>query len=188
MKRTLTTGVLALALVMGAARVADAQVRLTPFAGVTFGDDAPATKFNAGAGLTFMGRYAGFEFDFGYSPDFFGEETDFALIGDSNVTTLTGNLVIGPNFGRVQPYGVVGLGLIRSRISDAEDLFDDVTTNDLGFNVGGGVTGMINDRIGVRGDIRYFRSLQDNEDDNDLDVAVGRFGFWRFTTGMMFRF
>ena len=188
MKRSLTTGVLALALVIGAARVANAQVRLTPFAGVTFGDDAPATKFNAGAGLTFMGRIVGFEFDFGYSPDFFGEETDFALIGDSNVTTFTGNLVIGPSTGRVQPYGVVGLGLVRSRISDAEDLFDDVTTNDFGFNVGGGVIGMLNDRVGVRGDLRYFRSLQDNESDNDLDVAVGRFGFWRFTTGLMFKF
>lgn len=188
MKRTLTTGVLALALVMGAGRVANAQVRLTPFAGVTFGDDAPATKFNAGAGLTFMGRIAGFELDFGYSPDFFGEETDFALVADSNVTTFTGNLVIGPNFGRVQPYGVVGMGLIRSRINDAEDLFGNVTTNDWGLSVGGGVTGMLNDRVGVRGDLRYFRSLQDNENDNDVDIAVGRFGFWRFTTGLMFKF
>ena len=94
MNRLLMTGALSLLLVGGAVRDASAQVYLTPFAGTTFGDDAPATKFNVGAGLTFMGSVAGFEFDFGYSPDFFGEQTDFALIGDSNVTTFSGSLVL----------------------------------------------------------------------------------------------
>ena len=79
MKRTVITGMLALVLVAGSARAASAQVSLTPFAGVTFGDDAPATKFNAGAGLTFMAGIVGFEFDFGYTPDFFNEDPDFVL-------------------------------------------------------------------------------------------------------------
>jgi opacity protein-like surface antigen len=188
MKRILMTGALAVALAAGVARDANAQVTLTPFGGVTFGDDAPATKFTAGAGLTFMGGIAGFELDFGYTPDFFGEESDFALIGDSNVTTFSGSLVLGAPIGRVKPYGVVGLGIVRSRISDAEDLFDDLTTNDLALNVGGGVVSMLSDRIGIRGDIRYFRALQDNEDDNDVDVAIGKFGFWRGTAGLTFRF
>jgi opacity protein-like surface antigen len=189
MKRSVTTAALALVLAGGAARDANAQVYLTPFGGVTFGDDAPETKFTAGAGLTFMGGIAGFEVDFGYTPDFFGEETEFALIGDSNVTTFSGSLVIGPSIeGRVRPYGVAGLGIVRSRISDAEDLFDDLTTNDLAFNVGGGVIAMISDRVGIRGDVRYFRALQDDEDDDDLDVEIGRFGFWRATAGVTFRF
>ena len=189
MKRFVMTGALALALAAGAARDANAQVYLTPFAGVTFGDDAPASKFTAGAGLTFMGGIAGFEFDFGYTPDFFGEESDFALIGDSNVTTFSGSLVIGPSVaGKVRPYGVAGLGIVRSRISDAEDLFDDITTNDLAFNVGGGVIAMMSDRVGIRGDVRYFRALQDNEDDDDVDVSIGNFGFWRATAGISFRF
>ena len=62
------------------------------------------------------------------------------------------------------------------------------TKSVMALSVGGGVTGMINDRVGVRGDLRYFRALQDNENDNDIDVAIGRFGFWRFTTGLMFKF
>jgi opacity protein-like surface antigen len=188
MKRTVITGMLALVLVAGSARAASAQVSLTPFAGVTFGDDAPATKFNAGAGLTFMAGIVGFEFDFGYTPDFFNEDPDFVLIGDSNVTTFTGSLVIGASSGAVRPYGLVGVGIVRSRISDAEDLFDDLTTNDFALTVGGGVTGMLNHHVGLRGDIRYFRTLKDDEPDNDLDVDIGGFGFWRATAGVMFRF
>ncbi len=188
MKRTLITGMLALALCAGAAREASAQVSLTPFAGVTFGDDAPATKFTAGGSLRFMGGMAGFEIDFGYTPDFFNEDTDFALIGDSNLTTFTGSLVIGGNAGRIHPYGQVGLGIVRARISDAEDLFDDLTTNDFALTVGGGITSMVSDKVGVRGDVRYFRTLKDDEPDDDVDVDIGSFGFWRATVGLTFRF
>ncbi|HEX5217282.1 MAG TPA: outer membrane beta-barrel protein [Vicinamibacterales bacterium] len=189
MRRTLTIAALAVACSIGSAATAHADVRLTPFAGVTFGDDAPASKFNTGLGISFMGRVAGFEVDFGYTPDFYDEETDFELVGDGNVTTLFGNVVIGASSGRVQPYGVFGAGLIRSRVGDAGDLFDDVTTNDFGISAGGGVNFMVSDRVGIRGDIRYFRALHDNEPaDNDLDLAVGSFGFWRTTGGVTFRF
>lgn len=166
---------------------ADAQVTLTPYAGATFGADAPTTKPSVGASLTFMGRVAGLEVDFGYTPDFFDEDSDVVLIGDSNVTTLMGNLVIAPVNYRVRPYGVIGLGLLRSRV-DGGDLFDDVTTNDFGFNAGFGVTGMATEHVGVRGDVRYFRSLEDPEDDDDLDIEIGNFDFWRATGGIVFQF
>ena len=188
MRRTLTIAALAVACSIGTAATAHADVRLTPFAGVTFGGDAPASKFNTGVSLSFMGNVAGFEVDFGYTPDFYNEETDFELVGDGNITTLMGNLIVGPTVGRVQPYGVVGVGMIRSRVGDAEDLFDDVTTNDFGFNAGGGVNFMMSDRVGIRGDIRYFRAFHDDEPDDDFDLAVGSFGFWRATGGVTFRF
>ena len=188
MRKTLTIAALAVACSIGTAATAHADTRLTPFAGVTFGDDAPATKFTTGLGITFMGRVAGFEVDFGYTPDFFDEETDFEIVGDGNITSLFGNIVIGASSGRIQPYGVFGMGLLRSRVGDAEDLFDDVTTNDFGISAGGGVIGMLSDRIGLRGDIRYFRALRDDEPDDDLDVSVGSFGFWRATGGVTFRF
>ena len=67
-----------------------------------------------------------------------------------------------------------------------EGLFNDLTTNDLGMNVGGGVQGQFNSNIGIRGDIRYFRSLQDNEPDNEFDLALSDFDFWRGTVGVTF--
>jgi len=166
---------------------ADAQVFLTPYAGATFGADAPTTKPNFGASLTFMGKVAGFEVDLGYTPDFFDEDSDVVLIGDSNVTTLMGSLVIGPGGGPVRPYGVIGLGLLRSRV-DGGDLFDDISTNSFGFNAGFGVMGLVSDHVGFRGDVRYFRSLEDPEVDDDFDVSVGNFDFWRATGGVTFRF
>jgi opacity protein-like surface antigen len=188
MKRAWIAVVAAFALVGAVPSMADAQVTLTPYAGATFGNDAPTTKPTVGASLTFMGNVAGFELDFGYTPDFFDEDSDdVVLVGDSNVTTLMANLVVGPGSGPVRPYGVFGLGLLRSRV-DGGDFFEDITTNDFGFNAGFGVMGMASDRVGFRGDVRYFRSLEDPEADDDFDVAVGNFDFWRATGGITFRF
>jgi hypothetical protein len=167
---------------------AHAQTFITPFAGVTFGQDAPTQKFTTGVSATFMGKVAGFEIDLGYTPDFFDQATDFALISDSNVVTLMGNLVIGVGAGPVRPYVVGGVGLLRSRVDDGGAFFDNVTTNDFGVDAGVGVIGMFSEHVGLRGDVRYFRSLQDPSADNDFDVALGKFDFWRATGGVSFKF
>jgi opacity protein-like surface antigen len=165
---------------------AEAQTFLTPFAGVTFKGDAPAHKLTYGGGLTFMGDAAGLDLDFGYTPDFFNQQSDVALIADSNVTTVMASLMIAPGDSPVRPYGVLGVGLIRGRIG-ATDLFDDVSTNDWGFNAGFGVMGTVAPHVWLRGEVRYFRSLQDPSNDNDLDVTLGKFDFWRGTIGVSFQ-
>lgn len=164
-----------------------AQTFVTPFAGVTFNGDAPENALTTGVGLTFMGKIAGFEIDLGYTPDFFGESAEEVLIADSNITTLTGNLVIGVGDGPVRPYGVVGVGLMRTRV-EIDDIFDDVSQNDVAISAGVGVIGMLGERVGLRGDVRYFRSLEDPSDDDDFDVSIGNFDFWRATAGVTFKF
>ena len=166
---------------------AQAQTFITPFAGVTFGGDAPDEKLSTGASVLFFGKAVGFELELGYTPDFFGENSDIVLIADSNVTTVTGNLAVGVGAGPVRPYVVGGLGVMRARI-DADDLFDDLDTNDWAMSGGGGVIGLVSDHVGLRGDVRYFRRLQDPSDDNDLDIEIGRFGFWRAYGGVTFKF
>ena len=186
---------------------ASADWLFTPYFGVNWGGSAGFTDFagdfedeferkmNFGASLSWMGAGAlGFEVDFGYSPNFFQNTTgdgDFEF-GDSNVTTLMANLKVGAPFGGqsgggIRPYASGGLGLIKSRIDDADDLFE-VNSTDWGLNVGGGVAGFFSDKLGVQGDVRYFRSLQDNEPDDEVDVALGSFSFWRGTVGLVFRF
>ena len=188
MRRAWLTAVVLSLLAFGLPLSANAQTFLTPYGGATFGADAPSSKPAFGASLTFLGRVAGFEVDFGYTPDFFNEDADdVVLIGDSNVTSLMGNFVLAVGNGRVRPYGVIGLGLLRSRV-DGGDLFDEVSTNDFGFNVGFGAISMVSDRVGFRGDVRYLRSLEDPEVDDDFDVEVGNFDFWRATGGVTFRF
>jgi opacity protein-like surface antigen len=185
---------------------ASADWLFTPFLGANFGgnasfgqfddfDDEVERRVNFGASLGWMGNgIVGFEADFGWAPNFF-ENTigpgDFEF-GDSNVTTLMGNLLIGAPIGGqsgpgIRPYGSAGIGLIRSHV-DGGNFFDDLNTNDFGFNIGAGLHGFFNDNVGIRGDIRYFRSLQDNEADNELDLGLSDFDFWRATVGLTIRF
>ena len=136
-----------------------------------------------------MGAAAGVEIDFGYTPDFFDTSDDTIVVGDSNVMTLMGNLVIGVGGGPVRLYVVGGVGLIRSAVDGPDDLFADVTTNDFGLDAGGGLIGMVSDRIGLRFDVRYFRTFTNPEPvDDDFDLALGPFDFWRATGGVSFRF
>ncbi|MCC7007701.1 MAG: porin family protein [Acidobacteria bacterium] len=187
MKRT-CIGALAIVLVAALPAPAQAQTFLTPFAGATFAKDAPASKLTVGAALSFLGDVAGLELEVGYTPDFFDESGDVALVAGSNVTTAMASVLIAPRIadGRVRPYGVVGGGLLRTRLDD-NDLFDRVTTNDSGVNVGFGVMALFSEHAGVRGDFRYFRSLQDPPGTN-VDLALGKFDFWRATVGALLRF
>jgi opacity protein-like surface antigen len=186
---------------------ASADWLFTPFVGVNFGgsanfgqfddfDDEFERRSDFGASLTWMGKGAvGFEADFGWAPNFFQDTrgTGNFEFGDNNVTTLMGNLVLGAPIGGqsgpgLRPYGSAGVGLIRSRI-DGGGLFNNVNANDFGFNVGAGVHGFFNDNVGLRGDVRYFRSLQDNNpSSDDLDLGLSNFHFWRATVGLTFRF
>lgn len=184
---------------------ASADWLFTPYLGANFGGDANFGAFNDfedeverrmdfGASLGWMGSgVVGLEVDFGYSPNFFQDTTgpgNFEF-GDSNVTTLMGNVIVGIPIGGqsgpgFRPYGSAGLGLIRSNITGTT-FFNDLTTNDFGVNIGGGATGFFSDNVGLRGDLRYFRSLQDNAPNGTLDLGLSNFDFWRGTLGVTFR-
>ena len=173
----------------------------SPFIGGNFGgnadfgdfpedDDAVERRMDFGATLGWNPSVVGFEIDLGYSPNFF-EDTAGDLnfeFGDNNVTTLMGNVLLSapPGTG-IRPYASAGLGLIRASVQSGTGLFNDLSTNDLGVNFGGGINAQFNDNVGLRGDLRYFRSLQDNEADNDLDLSLGSFDFWRGSVGLTFR-
>jgi hypothetical protein len=67
------------------------------------------------------------------------------------------------------------------------DFFDDASRNDLGINIGGGVNGQFTDNIGIRGDLRYLRSLEDDDPDDEFDLGLSDFDFWRGSVGVSFR-
>ena len=207
--RPLLVSTLAVLALAGTPSRASADWFVTPFVGGNFGgsanfggenslEDEFERRVDLGASLGWMGAgIAGFEVDFGWSPNFFQNTTDggpFA-VGDSNVTTLMANVILGvpvggQTGGGVRPYVVGGAGLLRSNISGAT-FFDatDFTSNDFGIDLGGGLHGYFNDNVGLRGDVRYFRLLQDNEAAaGDLDIGLADFNFWRATIGVTFRF
>ncbi len=173
----------------------------TPFVGATFGGNAEVggsgdnfrndfeRKISYGATLGWMGAgIIGFEADFGYSPNFFRADDNsdnFNLVGDGNVTTLMGNLVVGAPMGPIRPYASGGVGLLKSKVDSAGQFFD-ASRSDFGYDLGAGVMAM-GGNIGIRGDVRYFRSLQSNDSDG-IDFSLGNFKFWRGTVGVTFKF
>lgn len=199
---------LALLIIGGAAKPASADWLFTPYVGVVFGGSANnfdvkdlsdefEQRVSFGGSLAWMGAgIVGVEVDYHLAPNFYqitdggGDIDAFEL--DSSVQTLMANVILGAPIGGtsgpgVRPYGVAGIGLMRSSLSGADDLFDNLSSNELGFNVGGGLHGFFSDNVGIRGDLRYFRGLQKSDDGgNDLDLED--FDFWRATVGVTFRF
>jgi opacity protein-like surface antigen len=180
---------LTLAAALGTAAPARADWLLTPYLGVTFGGDTPNQQVNYGLSAAFLGAGVfGLEVDAAITPNFFDEGAG-APIEDSNVSTFMANLMLSapsqtPAF---RPYASAGVGLIHARATSVGNVFD-LNENNFGVNVGAGVIGQFTNRVGLRGDVRYFRSVQDSDAGDDIDIDLGSFNFWRGTLGVTFRF
>jgi hypothetical protein len=202
LRKVIMAATIAIAASAATPRSASADWLLTPFIGSSSGASANVfstegsfrndfeQKLNYGASLAWMGAgIFGVEFDLGYSPNFFGvsnPDASINLIGDGNVTTAMGNLIVGAPLGALRPYASGGLGLIATKVDSASQFFSNVSSNELGMNIGGGLM-VMGEHAGIRGDIRYFRSVTDNQG-NALDLSLADFRFWRATAGVTFRF
>lgn len=199
---------LVLLILGGVAKPASADWLLTPYVGVVFGGSANNFNVNNlsdefeqrisfGGGLTWMGSgIVGLEVDYHLAPNFYqitGGTEDIELLDlDSSVQTFMGNFVIGAPIGGtsgpgIRPYAVGGIGLMRASLSGADDLFDNLSSNELGVNVGGGLHMFFSDNFGLRADARYFKGLEKGDDGGD-DLDFEDFDFWRATVGVTFRF
>jgi opacity protein-like surface antigen len=143
------------------ARSAHAQGFISPFIGYNFGGDSGCPEItnchdkrtDYGVAFGALGSVVGIEAEFGYTKNFFGETSSQT----SNVSTYMGNFMLAPKFGPIQPYGLVGAGLIRTSIEGVGTSSDQ---NQAGWDVGGGVMAFFGQHIGVRGEVRYFHSFQ----------------------------
>jgi opacity protein-like surface antigen len=161
----LTAIVCALTVLTSVPREAAAQGFISPFVQSTFGGDAGCVQpmncehnpFGYGVGLGVTGNVLGFEEEVSYTPDFFGNIPGVT----SSVLTLTSNLLVIPQIGPIRPYGEIGVGLIRSHLATAPLTLIQSDTNNFGWDVGGGLMIALAPHVGVRGDLRYFKSLQD---------------------------
>ena len=68
---------------------------------------------------------------------------------------------------------------MRARVNQ-----NDIGQNDPAFNVGGGVIYSLNNRVGLRGDLRYFRAFVD--EDKREGGYFKDYGFLRATFGVTF--
>lgn len=186
--------IVAAALLLMTATQARADWLLTPYLGVTFGGDTPKQQVNYGLSAAWLGAgVLGFELDASLTPNFFETDDDnfddFEGIDDSNVGTFMANVMLSApsSTPALRPYASAGVGIIRTRATSVDNFFD-LSENSFGVNAGGGLIAQFNDRVGVRGDIRYFRSIQDSDGGDSIDLDLGSFNFWRGTVGLSFRF
>jgi opacity protein-like surface antigen len=185
---------LALGLTISASRDAAAQGFVSPFIGYNFGgnsgcpeiDDCEDKRLNWGVGFGALGPIVGFEAEFAYADGFFGDNVLF----DSSVLTFMGNFMLAPRIGFVQPYGLAGLGLIKTNVdigSSGSLISND--NNHFGWDVGGGLMVFFGRHVGARADVRYFHAFQNLEIlDFDIVDDEEKLDFGRFSGAVVFRF
>jgi opacity protein-like surface antigen len=182
---------LTLAFAAGGARDAQAQGFISPFIGYNFGGDSGCLdlqdcedkKVNWGVAFGAMGNVAGFEAEFSYSNDFFGQIPGVS----SSLLTLMGNFMIVPRIGPIRPYALIGVGLMKTRADFTGFGLLETSNNDFGWDVGGGVMGFFGENVGIRGDIRYFHSFQ-NLELLGFTIDGTKLDFGRVSGAVVFKF
>lgn len=194
-------GRLAVVLLLLVPAHAGAEWQVRPFIGYTFGgsttfvdpEGSVDTKNVIFGGMGgWLGEIFGLEADFGRSPGFFQlEDPAEELVISSAVTTLTGNVVIAlprrlSGYG-LRPYFSGGFGLMHV---DIVGRFELVVTNRTlpTLSLGGGMTGFLNDRVGLSWDIRRLSTLLGEGETAGNSVGRERLSLWRATMGVAVRY
>lgn len=150
-------------------------------AGCRSATDCQNKNWNWGGSLGALGSIVGFEFDFTHEGHFTGSRPNPA-----SVTTLMGNFMLAPRITIVQPYGLVGVGAIRTS-ADATAGSSNSETQ-IGWTVGGGVVVFVQKHVGLKGDVRYYHSFQ-TLDLLGIDLLRGdKIDFGRAAFGVVFKF
>jgi hypothetical protein len=180
---------MALTLMSSSAVPARADGFISPFLGFGFSRDSAVCQSLTsceerrnqwGVSIGTSNGDFGFEQDIAYAPDFFGRTPG----ADNAMLTLMSNLMVIIPAGPIQPYGIIGIGLMRPHIDfDAVSLA--LNKNALGYDIGGGLNIFLGHSFGIRGDLRRLRTFE--------DVTLGVFStdkinFWRGSAGVTLRF
>jgi hypothetical protein len=153
----------------------------TVFIGPSFAGDIDDASWTPGAAVTIVDASG------------IGVELDLSNVGtidsrrfvESGITTLTVNVtgVWTDTAAIVRPYVAGGAGVLRVRACVTDCQFA-VSRTDAALDIGGGVFVLVNELVGVRGDVRYFRFLERHP---DLPLTgSGVFDFWRLSVGATF--
>jgi opacity protein-like surface antigen len=168
---------------VGAATAAHAQTPYTGWItghfGAAAGGDVRDWTATPGASLavTENGSGLGAELDLSHAGDF-----DSESFADSSITTAMLSLVafLPVQQDRLRPYITVGAGILRVRVAFSPGESSTGNTEPA-WSAGGGIHYMLNEAIGVRGDVRYFRHFSSQDiplgDNGVLDFVRTSIGF-----------
>jgi len=169
---------------------AQAQGFISPSIGYNFAGDTGCRSatdcrdknWNWGGSMGALGSVVGFEAELTYEGEFTGDRPN-----RTSVTTLMGNFMLAPKISIVQPYGLVGIGAIRTGAETTPGTRESETQ--AGWTLGGGLLLFVHKHVGLKGDVRYYHSFEAldllgidlGRDNNKVDF--GRAGF-----GLLFKF
>jgi hypothetical protein len=187
----LFAGLLSIVLSLGVATDAHAQGYISPIVGFDFGGDSGCPEvtdcedktLNLGVSLGAMGNVFGFEQEFAYARDFFGDAPGL----ESSVLTVMSNFMVVPNTGPIRPYAVIGAGLIKTHVEFTPASIIDANNNHFGWDAGGGFMGFFGDHVGIRAELRFFRAFQ-NLELLGLSIDGEKLDFGRAAAGLIFKF
>jgi opacity protein-like surface antigen len=179
-------------LLAGSAHPAHAEGFISPFIGYNFGGDAGCPEvlncedkhLNWGVGFGALGSIVGFDAEIAHTNDFFGQTANQS----SNVLTFLATFMLAPKLGPIRPYGLIGFGLIRT---SADNGLSDDSTNQFGWDAGGGLMVHFGRVVGIKGEVRYFHSFEVLD---LLNLSLPGFGsenkldFGRADVGIVFTF
>jgi hypothetical protein len=180
---------------------ARAEWQFAPFLGLTFNGDtslanlefgAEKVHWNFGGAVTAIGEWPiGVEGLFTYTPQFFEGGDDLPNIYESSsALALMGNVVLAVprswNEYGLRPFVSGGIGLMSVSVTDVSGALT-FRENLLGFNVGGGAVGFLNERTGLRFDLRYYSNLKPS-DESGVSIGRVRLSYWTGSVGVVIRY
>jgi opacity protein-like surface antigen len=192
--------VLAVLALICTAAPAQAQWVASPYLGINLGGDAEFRRGGPGGSVGYFGGRLGFEFDVQRYHHFFKDKNVDLVpnncapgVGtpcvdlNTDAWSFMGNVVapILSKGAKWRPYGTAGFGVIHAWIEGPGDEYD-IDQNNPAFNVGGGVVYSLNDRVGLRGDLRYIRAFVDES--KREGGYFKDYGFVHATFGVTLRF
>jgi opacity protein-like surface antigen len=192
MRRLILIGAMALLAWMASPSTASAQGYISPVIGYDFGGDSgcPEISFSAcedhnlnwGVSVGSLGSILASELELAYAKNFFGDIPGVS----SSVLTLMGNGMIAPRFGPVQPYFLIGLGLMKTHVDISATTIEN-SENHFAWDTGAGLMVFFGRNFGIRGEIRHYHAFQDL-DILGLSLANTKLDYGRAAAGVVFRF
>jgi len=192
------------ALLLAIPHNASAELFAVPFMGVKFGGGTSIADLEFAAGKTTFtlggaimnidDGLLGYEASFGYVLDYFdgGDRVSEPLVASGSfVIDGTASAIFSApprwtGYG-LRPYAQAGAGLVHAQVADTPlHVFQTRRTMPV-VTVGVGAVGLFTNNVGVRFDVRYFRSLSLTTDDESLATVGRRISFSRFTVGLYLR-
>jgi len=124
------------------------------------------------------------ELEVTHTPKFLGESD---ILKDQSVTTVVYDVLVKLPSGPVQPYGLVGVGVLHTSVDFERAVFTSMRDSSLVWTVGAGVLVFPSRHIGFRGEVRHFRPTGDVEIPG-LSVGSTTLSFSRVSAGLIARF